>query len=381
MGILKNSAYGGRMIPIRFAHFARNRAIRATVLASALMLLGGCDAVVLHPAGDVAVQQRDLLVASTLLMLLIIVPVMALTVIVAWRYRESNTEATYLPDWDHSTGLELVIWSAPLLIIICLGAITWLGSHTLDPYRPLARLDRGRVVDAKAQPLEVDVVAMDWKWLFFYPQYGVATVNQLALPIDRPVAFRITATSIMNSFYIPALAGQIYAMPGMETQLHAVLNKTGEYEGFSANYSGAGFAGMHFKTYGLDGAGFDAWIAKVRGSRVALTNANYLKLEQPSENVAPMAFSGYAPGLFDRVLNLCTHPGEQCIANVMRQDMMKEGGAMPVNDTGPNNSRNAKGAVFQSPQEKATSPSQAEPPAPGTPGSQQGGNQKNRGMS
>ena len=348
------------------------------------MLLGGCNAVVLFPAGDVALQQRDLLIAATLLMLLIIVPVMVATVIVAWRYRESNTEATYLPDWDHSTALELLIWSAPLLIIICIGAITWLSTHTLDPYRPVARLDKNHALDPKVQPLEVDVVAMDWKWLFFYPQYGVATVNQLALPVDRPVEFKITSTSIMNSFYIPALAGQIYAMPGMETQLHAVLNKPGVYEGFSANFSGAGFAGMHFKTYGFDAAGFNGWINKAHDSQLKLSNANYLKLAQPSENVAPMAFSGYAPGLYARILNLCAKPGEQCIANVARADMMKDMGAQgpaPVNNHDPDKSRDAKGALLKAPQEKGSSPSQATPPAPGTPDNAKGGNQQNRGMS
>lgn len=374
------------MIPTRLVDLARNRAIRATILLSPLMLLGGCNAVVLFPAGDVALQQRDLLIAATLLMLLIIVPVMVATVIVAWRYRESNTEATYLPDWDHSTALELLIWSAPLLIIICIGAITWLSTHTLDPYRPVARLDQSHAVSPNAQPLEVDVVAMDWKWLFFYPQYGVATVNQLALPVDRPVEFKITSTSIMNSFYIPALAGQIYAMPGMETQLHAVLNKPGVYEGFSANFSGSGFSDMKFKTYGFDAAGFDGWINKARASQATLSNANYLKLAQPSENVAPMAFSGYAPGLYARILNLCARPGEACIANVARADMMKDmahEGPVPVNNTGPNNSQNAKGAMFKSPQEKnqGRSPSQATPPQPGTPGNAKGGNQKNRGMS
>jgi cytochrome o ubiquinol oxidase subunit 2 len=279
-------------------------------------------------------------------MLLIIVPVMALIVIVAWRYRESN-KATYLPDWDHSTGLELIIWSVPLLIIICLGAITWLSTHTLDPYRPIARIERGEPIAAGVKPLEVDVVAMDWKWLFFYPEYGVATVNQLALPTNRPVAFKITATSVMNSFYIPALAGQIYAMPGMQTQLHAVLNKPGAFEGFSANYSGAGFAGMHFKTLGMDDAGFADWIAKVRASKIQLSNATYLKLEKPSENVPAIAFSSYAPGLYDRILNLCAHPGDTCMATTMRADMMKDmargHASHPVNDTAPGNARDAGG--------------------------------------
>jgi cytochrome o ubiquinol oxidase subunit 2 len=358
--------------------------IRSGLSISALGLLGACHAVVLQPSGDVAAQQRDLLVAATLLMLLIIVPVMVAIVVVALRYRESNEDATYLPDWDHSTGLELLIWSAPLLVIICIGAITWLGSHTLDPYRPIARLDRGQPVPANAQPLEIDVVAMDWKWLFFYPQYGVATVNQLALPTDRPIAFKITATSIMNSFYIPALAGQVYAMPGMQTQLHAVLNKPGTFDGFSANYSGAGFAGMNFKTLGMDAAGFDQWIGKVRGSQLQLTNANYLKLEKPSENVKPMAFSAYAPGLYDRILNLCTHPGDTCIADVMHADMMKDTrknlAPAPVNDTGTGNARQAPGAVFKTPQ-KGEGKFQDKPTEPGTPGSAKGGDEKNRGMS
>lgn len=380
------------MIPTRFAHFSRNRVIRAGILAAAFGLLGGCQAVVLQPSGDVAAQQRDLLVAATLLMLLIIIPVMVLTVVVAWRYRASNEEATYLPDWDHSTGLELVIWSAPLLIIICLGAITWLGSHTLDPYRPLDRIESGRPVDSKVKPLEVDVVAMDWKWLFFYPEYGVATVNQLALPVDRPVDFKITATSVMNSFYVPALAGQIYAMPGMQTRLNAVINKPGTFDGFSANFSGRGFAGMTFKTLGLDSAGFDAWIGKVRGSGMQLSDANYLKLELPSENVKPMAFSAYAPGLYDRILNMCTHPGETCMADTMKADMMKdmrghgmsgmEHAAPPaVDNTAPGNSRDTKGALFKSPQEKGEGKSVDVPPAPGTPGSAKGGDEKNRGMS
>lgn len=225
---------------------------------------------------------------------------------------------------------------------------------------------------------------MDWKWLFFYPQYGVATVNQLALPVDRPVAFKITATSIMNSFYIPALAGQVYAMPGMQTQLHAVLNKPGTFDGFSANYSGAGFSGMNFKTIGLDESGFDRWIGQVRASSLQLTDANYLKLERPSENVKPMGFSAYAPGLYDRILNMCTHPGDKCIANVAQADMMKDmhrtAAPGPVNDTGPGNARETKGGMFKAPQ-NGEGRFQDKPPQPGTPGSAQGGNEKNRGMS
>ena len=223
------------------------RLLRFSMLLPLAAMLSGCDWVVLNPAGDVARQQADLVVISTVLMLLIIVPVMALTVWFAWHYRASNKAARYEPEWNHSTQLELVIWSAPLLIIIALGALTWVGTHLLDPYRSLARIDKERPLHPEAEPMEVNVVALDWKWLFIYPEQGIATVNELVLPVDRPVRFRITASSVMNSFYAPALAGQIYAMPGMETKLHAVLNKPGNFTGFSANYSGAGFSGMRWK--------------------------------------------------------------------------------------------------------------------------------------
>jgi cytochrome o ubiquinol oxidase subunit 2 len=192
-----------------------------------LLFLAGCNMVVMAPSGDIAVQQRDLIIISTVLMLLIIIPVIFLTLFFAWRYRRSNTAATYAPEWHHSTRLEIVIWAAPLAIIIALGAVTWISTHKLDPYRPLDRLDAERAVPADTKPLTVEVVALDWKWLFFYPDLGIATVNELAAPVDMPINFKITSSSVMNSFYIPALAGQIYAMPGMETKLHAGFRRLG----------------------------------------------------------------------------------------------------------------------------------------------------------
>ena len=172
-------------------------------------LLAGCDTVVLNPSGDVAAQQGWLVVQSTVLMLLIVVPVIALTLWFAWRYRQSNTEAPYTPDWDHSIQLELVIWAAPLVIIIALGALTWISTHTLDPYRSLRRIDAARPVRAGTQPLTVEVVALDWKWLFIYPEQGIAVVNELAAPVDVPIRFKITSSTVMNAFYVPALAGMI----------------------------------------------------------------------------------------------------------------------------------------------------------------------------
>lgn len=297
------------------------RLLRLCMLLPFVALLGGCDWVVMNPAGDVARQQADLVIVATVLMLLIIVPVMALTVWFAWRYRASNKAARYEPEWHHSTQLELVIWSAPLLIIIALGAVTWVGTHLLDPYRSLARIDKERAVQATAAPLEVNVVALDWKWLFIYPEQGIATVNELVLPVDRPVRFRITASSVMNSFYAPALAGQIYAMPGMETKLHAVLNQPGNFSGFSANYSGAGFSNMRFAMRGLPADEFDSWAKGVRaGNGGALSREAYLALERPSEKEPMRRFATVAPDLFDAVVNLCVRPGKMCMSQMMALD-------------------------------------------------------------
>ena len=265
-------------------------------------LLTGCNTVLMHPAGAVASQQGHLIVVATVLMLLVIVPVMALTVLFAWRYRKSNTSATYLPDWDHSTQLELVIWAAPLLIIIALGAVTWISTHTLDPYRPLRRIDADHAVTSEMKPLTVEVVALDWKWLFIYPDQGIATVNELAAPVSVPITFKITASTVMNSFFIPSLAGQIYAMPGMETQLHAVMNQAGAYDGFSANYSGAGFSDMHFKFHGLSAAEFDQWVAQAKASGQTLDRARYLQLERPSEREPVQRFATVSEGLYEGIL-------------------------------------------------------------------------------
>ena len=243
--------------------------------------------------------------ASTVLMLLIVIPVIALTGFFAWRYRQSNTTATYAPDWDHSTQLELVIWAAPLLIIIALGALTWFSCHTLDPYRELRRTGIRQPVTAGLKPLTIQVVALDWKWLFIYPEQGIATVNEVAAPLDVPINFQITAAAVMNSFFIPALAGQIYAMPGMQTQLKAVINKPGDYEGFSANYSGAGFSGMHFKFRGLSEADFQSWLQAAQTQEATLDKQSYLRLERPSEREPVRRYSRVANGLYDSILNQC----------------------------------------------------------------------------
>jgi cytochrome o ubiquinol oxidase subunit 2 len=289
------------------------------VLLPALLMgvLTGCDWVVMSPSGDVAAQQANLIVWSTILMLIIIVPVIVLTLWFAWRYRSSNTAATYKPEWDHSTILELVVWAAPLAIIIALGALTWVSTHRLDPYRPLDRVDEGRPIPEGVEPLVVEVVAMDWKWLFFYPEQGIAVVNELAAPVDQPIKFKITSTTMMNSFFIPALAGQIYAMGGMETKLHAVINEPGSYEGFSANYSGMGFNKMRFEFHGMSQAEFEQWLERARAEGSELSRDTYRDLAKPSYDDPVRYYSEVDSSLYDAILNRCVEPGQICMRDMM----------------------------------------------------------------
>ncbi|HJV01734.1 ubiquinol oxidase subunit II [Duganella sp. FT3S] len=304
--------------------------VRRGLMLLPLLALAGCNTVVLNPSGDIAAQQGHLVVVATLLMLLIIVPVIALTLLFAWRYRQSNTQAKYDPDWDHSTKLELVIWGAPLLIIIVLGLLTWISTHLLDPFRPLSRLDANRPVAADVKPLVVQVVALDWKWLFIYPEQGIATVNELVTPVDVPVRFQITASTVMNAFYIPALAGQIYAMPGMQTTLNAVINKPGEWEGFSANYSGAGFSHMRFKYRGVSQAEFGDWIKSAKSAGGELTRAGYQQLAEPSEREPVRHYGAVDAELFSKVVNRCVADGSTCINAMMAADAQKN--AAPEKD-------------------------------------------------
>ncbi len=290
---------------------ARSPRLRSVAALLPLALLSACSAAVLNPAGDIAAQQRDIIYISTALMLVIIVPVLVLIVVFAWRYRKGNG-ATYDPHFDHSTALELIIWSAPLLIIICLGALTWWSTHLLDPFRPINRVSATKPVDPKAKQLVIQVVSLDWKWLFIYPEQGVATVNELVLPVDRPVRFDLTSTNMMNTFYAPTLAGMIYTMPAMRSTLHAVINREGKFKGMSANYSGEGFSHMRFALYGVSEEGFADWVTRVRKSGPALDRARYLELEKPSERVPALYFSGVDADLFRRILQRCTKPGTSC---------------------------------------------------------------------
>jgi cytochrome o ubiquinol oxidase subunit 2 len=294
-----------------------------------LVLLGGCHLVLLNPPGDVARQQSDIMIITTIIIALIIVPVMVAIGVVAWRYRASNRKARYDANWDHSPQLELVVWAAPLVIIIAVGAISWIGTHQLDPYRSLDRIAPGKPVPADTRPLEVDVVSLRWKWLFFYPQYGIATVNQLAAPVDTPIRFRLTSDEMMDSFFVPALAGQIYTMPGMQTVLHGVIGKPGSHEGFSANYSGAGFTDMRFRFDAMTAADFKAWIAKARAGGGDLDRQAYDQLRQPQRNAPVSYYAHVQDNLYDRILNRCVDPGQVCMRDMMEADARHSMGGMP----------------------------------------------------
>ncbi len=276
-----------------------------------VLLLSGCKSEVLMPSGYIAEELRDVLLITTLLTFLIVGPVMAAVVFIAHKYRAGKGTGQYDKHFHHSTQLELLIWSAPLLIIIWLGALTWVSTHKLDPYRPLDAEATGVSKDEKV--LNVQVVSMDWKWLFFYPEYGIAVVNEAAAPVDRPIRFDLTSTEVMNAFYVPAVAGMIYTMPSMETQLHAVVNKEGDFLGQSSHYSGAGFSQMKFRFYGLSDGDFDAWIEKVRSEGQPLTREEYLDLELPSIADPVRYYTIADEKLYHDILNRCVKEGQVCI--------------------------------------------------------------------
>jgi cytochrome o ubiquinol oxidase subunit II len=262
---------------------------------SSAFLLAGCDWVTLDPKGVVGIQEKSLILTATYAMLLVVVPVIVLTLLFAWQYRQSNTNAEYLPKWAHSNKIEVVIWVVPSVIILFLAVLTYQTSHSLDPYRPLND-------ETNVKPIHVEVVALDWKWLFIYPDEGIATVNQLAFPVNTPVDFRITSDSVMNSFFIPQLGSQVYAMAGMRTQLHLISNEVGNYLGESANYSGRGFSDMRFRALALSADDYNAWIQKVKASSEQLDSSNYPKVAAPSVANPVEYFSHAEPSLFDGIL-------------------------------------------------------------------------------
>lgn len=289
------------------------KALRSTALLCVTALLTGCQKLtVLFPAGYVAEQQSELLVASVVMMLLIIIPIFIAIPIIAFRYRNTNKKASYAPEWEHSTKLELLIWAAPLAIVVALGAMTWVSTHLLDPFSDLTHINENTLVTEEHDPIKVNAIAMQWKWLFLYPEYGIATVGEMAVPINTPIDFGISASDTMNSFFIPALAGQIYAMPGMATELAAAIDEPGTYKGISANFNGHGFNHMDFDFVAMRKDKFKQWVAKVRKSNLHLTEDQYRKLAVPSVEHKVIKYSEYADELFRSIVLRCFAGREGC---------------------------------------------------------------------
>jgi cytochrome o ubiquinol oxidase subunit II len=262
--------------------------------------LASCSGGVLDPLGPVGAGNALILIDSTVVMLAIVVPTIVLAFWVAWRYRASNPRGEYLPYWSYSGRVEAVVWSIPTLTVMFLGGLIWIGSYELDPFRPLP---------SKTPPLEVQVVSLDWKWLFIYPQQGIATVNQLVIPAATPVHFSITSASVFNAFFVPRLGSMIYAMPGMVSQLHLQADDPGQTLGISAQFSGDGFSDMQFQVKSMPAADFGAWVASVRGTGPVLDRAAYAELLHQAQRVPPSTYGGIDPQLFQAVATQEIAPG------------------------------------------------------------------------
>jgi cytochrome o ubiquinol oxidase subunit II len=271
-------------------------ALPALILITTVTL-GACSQGILDPQGSIASAERLLLINSTAIMLIVVIPVIVATLAFAWWYRASNTRANRDTDESYEGRVEFVVWSIPALTVILLGGVIWIGSHQLDPRAP---------IPGKSASLRVDVVALDWKWLFIYPDQGVAAVNQLVIPAGTPVEFRLTSATVMNSFFVPQLGSQIYTMRGMTTHLNLLADKLGEYPGFSANFSGDGFSEMRFVVKSVQADDFNAWLAQARGTGSDLDDASYAELAKPSQNVLPTTFRSIGPKLFERIIDQTT---------------------------------------------------------------------------
>jgi cytochrome o ubiquinol oxidase subunit 2 len=247
---------------------------------------------VLDPIGPVGDNDRTILIDAVAIMLGIIIPTILLAFWMAWRYRASNTKAAYLPYWSYSGRIEAIVWSIPILTIAFLGGVIWIGSYQLDPFRPLP---------SKTPPLEVQVVSLDWKWLFIYPQQGVAAVNRLVIPAGTPVRFSITSASVFNAFFVPRLGSMVYAMPGMVAQLNLQADRPATLSGISAHFSGDGFSDMNFQVQSVPQADFAAWVAQARGAGPALDQTGYAQLARQSRHVAPYTYRAIDPALFQAI--------------------------------------------------------------------------------
>lgn len=263
------------------------------ILIGGGLVLSHADITVLNPKGIIAHKERNLLMTASLLMLIVVIPVLFLTVFFAWKYRSNNTKAKYTPDWEHNHLAETFWWGIPFVIIVILAVIVWKSSHELDPYRPL---------NTEKRPMAIQVVALRWKWLFIYPEQGIATVNFVQFPEQTPINFEITSDAPMNSFWIPQLGGQVYAMSAMRTKLHLMASEVGTFKGVSANFSGKGFAGMRFTAKSSTEDDFNEWIQSVKETPQHLTWDVYQELVKPSENNPVISYGQVQEDLFDHIV-------------------------------------------------------------------------------
>jgi len=295
-----------------------SRLLRWPVAGAAILLASCKPAGVLDPQGPISSAERLLLINSTAIMLVVVVPVIVATLAFAWWYRSSNTHATRSLDESYEGRVEFVVWSIPALTVILLGGVIWIGSHQLDPRAPIS---------GKSDPLRVDVVALDWKWLFIYPDRGIAAVNQLVIPVGTPVEFRLTSATVMNSFFVPQLGSQIYTMGGMTTHLSLLADQPGEYPGFSANFSGDGFSWMRFVVKSVTVGDFNTWLEQAHGTGSGLDAASYAELAKPSRDVSPTTYRSVEPKLFERILDkTVTSPRNATIGGAWCPPLRQGGG-------------------------------------------------------
>jgi len=272
-----------------------------TVLPAALLSLAACHTAVLNPVGPVGEGNRIVLLDSLAIMLAIVIPTIVAIFAFAYWFRASNTRARYLPDWGYSGRIELIVWSIPALTVFFLGGIAWISAHLLDPAVPLR---------SKADPLQVEVVSLDWKWLFIYPRQNVASINRMVVPVGVPLDLKITSASVFNVFFVPRLGSMIYAMHGMTTRLNLQADVLGVYPGLSAHFSGDGFPGMAFDLHAVSPEQFAQWAAATSVNGPSLDEAAYRELLRQTQNVAPYTYRSVQPGLFNDIVEQRLPPGE-----------------------------------------------------------------------
>jgi cytochrome o ubiquinol oxidase subunit 2 len=279
--------------------FARTARRLLGISVSALLGLGlsGCRYALMDPHGPIGRQEKLILIDSTVIMLAIVIPVMIATLGFAWWYRADNPRATRHLDWDYSGRIEFVVWAIPALVILFLGGIAWISSHDLDPPKAIA---------STAAPLDVEVVALDWKWLFIYPDAGVASINRLVVPVGTPVRFRLTSAGAMNSFFIPQLGSQIYAMAGMDMKLNLLADDAGTYSGRSSQFSGDGFSDMEFQVSAVSKQDYEQWLDATRTGGGSLDAVTYEGLMRPSQRDPQHTYGTVSAGIYDAIL---AHPG------------------------------------------------------------------------